>query len=59
MNNISIEIGAFDPADADDLGIIFFNAVHEGATGFYNAEQRRAWASKVPSGPDWGSRLAA
>jgi putative acetyltransferase len=59
MNYSSIKIGSFDPVEAADLGIIFFNAVREGAAGFYNAEQRRAWASRIPSGPDWASRLAA
>lgn len=59
MQDTSIEIGSFDPAEADQLGIIFFNAVREGAAGFYDAEQRRAWASTVPSGPNWAFRLDA
>ena len=54
---MSIEIGSFDPAEADQLGIIFFNAVRKGAAEFYDAEQLRAWASTVPSGPNWTSRL--
>lgn len=57
MHDASIEIGSFDPAEADQLGVIFFNAVREGAAGFYDADQRRAWAPTVPSGPNWASRL--
>ncbi len=59
MLETSIEIVACGPADADQLGIVFFNAVRTGAAGFYDARQRRAWASRVPSGPSWHSRLAA
>jgi len=59
MHDASIEIASFDPAEADQLGIIFFNAVREGAAGFYDAEQRQAWAPTVPSGPDWAFRLAS
>lgn len=58
MDNGSVEIGPYDPAEADQLGMIFFNAVREGAAGFYDADQRRAWAPSVPSGPGWASRLA-
>ncbi|MEJ2228604.1 MAG: GNAT family N-acetyltransferase [Alphaproteobacteria bacterium] len=59
MQNSSIEIGDFEASEADQLGVIFFDAVREGATEFYNLEQRQAWASKPPSGPNWISRLAA
>lgn len=59
MHNDSIEIGSYDPAEADQLGIIFFDAVREGAAGYYDDDQRRAWASKVPSGPDWTERLSS
>ena len=59
MQNASIEIGGFKASEADQLGVIFFDAVRDGATEFYSFEQRRAWASKTPSGPSWVSRLAA
>ncbi|WP_078604495.1 GNAT family N-acetyltransferase [Thioclava sediminum] len=59
MLNSSIEIGDFRISEADQLGVIFFDAVREGAREFYNFEQRRAWASGPPSGPNWASRLTA
>lgn len=59
MQNSSIEICDFEASEADQLGVIFFDAVREGATEFYSLEQRQAWASKTPSGPSWASRLAA
>ena len=59
MQNSSIEIGGFEASEADQLGIIFFDSVRDGATEFYSLEQRQAWASKTPSGPSWVSRLAA
>ena len=58
MQNCPIEIGDFDVTEADLLGGIFFDAVREGAAEFYDLEQRRAWASKQPSGSNWASRLA-
>ena len=58
MQNCSIEIGDFEVSEADHLGGIFFDAVREGTAEFYDFEQRRAWASKPPSGPNWASRLA-
>ena len=54
-----MEIGDFEISDADQLGVIFFDAVREGAAEFYDVEQRQAWAPKTPSGPNWASRLAA
>ncbi|WP_170766075.1 GNAT family N-acetyltransferase [Ruegeria lacuscaerulensis] len=59
MQDSSIEIGDFEASEADQLGVIFFDAVRKGATEFYNVEQRQAWVSKTPSGPNWASRLAA
>ncbi|WP_299085268.1 GNAT family N-acetyltransferase [uncultured Ruegeria sp.] len=59
MQNSPIEIGDFEASEADQLGVIFFDAVREGATEFYNIEQRQAWASKTPFGPNWASRLSA
>ena len=59
MTDALIEIGAFLPAEADALGVIFYRAVHEGAAGAYDASQRHAWASKAPTGPDWAARLTA
>ncbi|WP_127106132.1 GNAT family N-acetyltransferase [Pararhodobacter zhoushanensis] len=52
-----VEIGFMDPAEADQLGTVFFDAVRQGAAGFYDADQRRAWAPRVPAGPDWARRL--
>lgn len=58
MDERLIEIARFDPAEADQLGRVFFDAVREGAASFYDDAQRRAWASSVPAGPDWAARLA-
>jgi putative acetyltransferase len=54
-----IEIAEFDPAQADQLGRIFFDAVRKGATDFYDEAQRLAWMPRVPSGPNWETRLAS
>ena len=59
MHDAPIKIGSFTPVEADQLGIIFFDAVREGAAGVYDDDQRRAWASKVPSGPNWAYRLTS
>jgi putative acetyltransferase len=59
MRDSSIEIGGFEISEADRLGLIFFDAVREGAAEFYTFEQRQAWAAKTPSGSSWASRLAA
>jgi len=59
MHDAPTAIGSFDPAEADLLGVIFFDAVRKGAAGFYDAEQRVAWAPSPPSGPIWAARLAA
>ncbi len=58
MPETIITIAPLDPAEADQLGLIFFRAVREGAAAAYDEDQRRAWASSVPSGPDWAARLA-
>ena len=54
-----VEIGPFEPVEADQLGAVFFAAVHDGAAGFYDADQRRAWAPEAPAGADWAARLTA
>ncbi len=59
MQNSSIEVGDFEASEADQLGVIFFDAVREGATEFYSFELRQVWAPKTPSGPNWASRLAS
>ena len=59
MTDALIEIGRFEPAEADALGVIYYRAVHEGAAGAYDASQRHAWAPKAPSGSDWEARLWA
>ncbi|MEP3347674.1 MAG: GNAT family N-acetyltransferase [Litoreibacter sp.] len=59
MQNSSMEIGGFEASEADQLGVIFFDAVRDGATEFYSLEQRQAWVPETPSGPSWLSRLAA
>lgn len=59
MQDLSIEIGGFEAAEADSLGAIFYDAVHEGAAGFYSLKQRQAWMPMAPSGPKWVYRLAS
>lgn len=59
MTNMSIKIGVFEELEADRLGLIFYEAVREGAADFYSIEQRQAWMPNIPSGPKWASRLSA
>lgn len=59
MQNFSIDIVHFEAAEADRLGSIFYDAVREGAAGFYSPEQRQAWMPKAPLGPKWVSRLTS
>lgn len=54
-----LKISKFAPADADQLGLIFFDAVRKGAAGFYDEAQRMAWMPSAPSGPGWVTRLAS
>ncbi|MEO1607245.1 MAG: GNAT family N-acetyltransferase [Pseudomonadota bacterium] len=59
MPDFSIKVGEFVASEADDLGLVFYGAVHEGTAEFYSFEQRQAWMPKIPSGPNWASRLAS
>ena len=52
-----LDIGPLDPSETDALGVIFFDAVHDGTAAFYSPEQQWAWAPVVPSGAAWASRL--
>ncbi|MDG1181374.1 MAG: GNAT family N-acetyltransferase [Tateyamaria sp.] len=45
-------------ADADHLGLIMYNAIHEGRSA-YTLAQRQAWQSAPNSGPEWAARLAS
>ncbi|WP_299673447.1 GNAT family N-acetyltransferase [uncultured Roseobacter sp.] len=45
------------PADADDLGAVFFAAVREGPSPYTEA-QRAAWLEAPPQGQSWADRLA-
>ncbi|MCB1493266.1 MAG: GNAT family N-acetyltransferase [Rhodobiaceae bacterium] len=53
----AVTVRRFEPVDCDATARIFFDAVHVGAAGHYDAEQRRAWAPERPDGARWLDRL--
>lgn len=52
-----ILIKAIDESRADEIGQVFFDAIHDGAPA-YTPEQRAAWAPVPRSGSEWRERLA-
>ncbi|MDA8585158.1 GNAT family N-acetyltransferase [Rhodobacteraceae bacterium] len=54
-----LHIRDYDARDAEALGQVFYDAVHEGAGAVYTVEQCQAWCQHAPSGPEWRGRLAA
>ena len=59
MYKIYIQINNLAPSEIDQLGVIMFDAVREGATEFYSSKQRQAWVPTIPSGASWAARLAS
>lgn len=57
MSQDRLEIGPLVPEEADELGSIFYDAVHRGAGASYGADQRHAWAPVPPAGAEWLNRL--
>jgi len=53
-----LTICRYHPDDAAPAAQLFYDAIHQGTQAFYTAEQRDAWASKVPETDLWQSRLA-
>ena len=53
-----INIRRAKPQDYPALGGVFFAAVRDGAE-LYTEAERKVWASQLPTGEDWSSRLAA
>ncbi|MEL6510707.1 MAG: GNAT family N-acetyltransferase [Pseudomonadota bacterium] len=51
-------IRRYKPGDASACAVLFYRAVHEGASGAYTAEQRDAWAKQVPDTEYWHKRLS-
>lgn len=54
-----IQIRQFRNEDAEAAAQIFYDAVHIGATEFYDEAQRSAWAVEVPNSDAWRDRLNA
>ncbi|WBU60334.1 GNAT family N-acetyltransferase [Paracoccus albus] len=50
-------IAPLRPADSEEAVHVFFDAVHNGTSGVYTAEQRTAWAGTVPDTEGWRHRL--
>ncbi|WP_337660437.1 GNAT family N-acetyltransferase [Anderseniella sp. Alg231-50] len=55
MKNLSIRKCGDD--DVCETAQIFYDAVRQGAAGYYDADQRAAWAEKVPETDQWRDRL--
>lgn len=55
MDNIKIR--ALRDDDGEAAGIIFFDAVHQGAAAHYTRAQRIAWAGEHPNPLGWRTRL--
>ena len=55
MTHVSIR--RFQDTDAEATARVFFDAVRRGTAGFYDRQQREAWAPGVPETTDWRSRL--
>ncbi|QDY69423.1 GNAT family N-acetyltransferase [Qingshengfaniella alkalisoli] len=53
-----LRIRQFQPEDAYRLWEIFYTAIHQGTTRFYNAAQRDAWAGSRRMPDNWSDRLA-
>ena len=52
-----MDIRAYQPGDADALGVVFHRAVRIGALGPYSPKQVAAWSPKPPGGEAWERRL--
>lgn len=53
-----IEIGKMHACEADALGHVMWDAIHNTA-GAYSGAERRAWCASPQTGPEWAARLAA
>ena len=48
----------YQTGDASACAVLFYRAVHEGASNAYSSEQRDAWAKQVPKTAHWHKRLS-
>lgn len=58
-NYDNVLIRNFQSSDTDQTCDVFFSAVSEGASAFYNDMQRKAWASEKPEPHAWQKRLSS
>ncbi|MBF9035596.1 GNAT family N-acetyltransferase [Rhodobacterales bacterium HKCCE2091] len=52
-----LTIRPYAAGDAPVLGQVYHRAVHEGAAGHYDADQRRAWSPAPPDDAEWEAKL--
>ncbi len=53
-----LRIRAYRRDDAGPISALFYHAVHDTAAGFYDAEERRAWAPALEPASEWHARLS-
>ncbi len=53
----NVIIREFREKDAAAVAQVYFDAVHEGTSDFYSAEQRQAWGGEEPDPSFWLERL--